>query len=532
MMIHTNLIIYNALLYDPIDGFLNASAIGIDGNKIVLLGSDKEILGYRRSETQVINARGKILLPCFTDGHIHFIGYVRRKEEVRLEHCTSLDETLSHIKKKVERSVEGEWITGGGWNRNLWPSNQYPHFRLLDQISARHFIALDSKDWHTTWVNSPVLHLAGISAEVPYKKAKHLAVHPVTGEFTGVLEEEARLKVYQLLPKLNYAKLRKSYLSSLLDFYRLGFSGIHIVETPDEFEVFREAKLAGEIGLRTNWYVPIQMISKVTEFSQRETVGDDFLRISGTKVFVDGTFGSQTAELTENYRHLHHAGIGVLDQQQLKDFVNQSVKNKLSCAIHAIGDRAVRRTLHAIGEKAKQSRSLDLRHRIEHAQMVHPNDIHLFKKYNVIASVQPLHIAYDISLIEKYLGERGKFTYPLASLHQNEVNLIFGSDAPVEDFHPWKAIYSAMERRLNLNPTEPSFYPEEKLNLPTCIKAYTYNAAKAVGVENRLARLQLNMLADFFLVDRDVFNIELPALKDAESVLTVIDGEIVYRNLE
>lgn len=531
-MIHTNLIIYNARLYDPIDGFLNASAIGINGNKIVLLGSDREILEYRQSDAQIINARGKILLPCFTDGHIHFIGYVRRKEEIRLEHCTSLEETLSHIKKKVGHSSEGDWITGGGWNRNLWPSNQYPHYRLLDQLSTRHFIALDSKDGHTTWVNSPVLQLAGISMEITYNKAKHLAIHPVTGEFTGVLEEEARLKVYELLPKLNYAKLRKACLSSLLDFYRLGFSGIHTVETLNEFEIFREAKLAGEIGLRTYWYVPIQIISKVTEFSQRKGVGDDFLRISGTKIFVDGSFGSQTAELTENYRHLPHAGVSVLDQKQLKDYINQSVKYKLSCAIHAIGDRAVRRTLHALGEKAKQSRSLNLQHRIEHAQMVHPNDIQLFKKYNVNASVQPLHIAYDIPIIEKYLGERGKFTYPFASLHQNDVNLIFGSDAPVEDFHPWKAIYSAMERRLNLDPAEPSFYPEEKINLTTCIKAYTCNAAKVVGMENRLARLRLNMLADFFLVDRDVFNIELPALKEAESLLTIIDGKIVHRNIE
>jgi predicted amidohydrolase YtcJ len=532
MMIQTNLIIYNARLYDPIDGFLKASAIGVDGNKIVLLGSDKDVLAYRQSDTQIINAQGRILLPCFTDAHIHFIGYVRRKEEVRLEHCTSLEETLVHIKRKVEGSVEGEWITGGGWNHNLWPSNQYPHYRLLDQVSTRHLIALDSKDGHTTWVNSPVLHQAGISTEVPYNKAKHLAVHPETGQFSGVLEEEARLKVYQLIPKLTFVNLSRNFHTCLQELYRFGFSGIHTVESSNEFQIYLEAKMSGKLGVRTYWYLPIKEIGMVPEWRTHPGVGDEFLQICGTKIFVDGSFGSQTAELTENYRHLDHAGVGVLDKQQLEDCVNQSVRNKLSCAIHAIGDLAVHRTLQALGEKVKQSNSLGLRHRIEHAQMVHPNDIYLFKKYHVIASVQPLHIAYDIPIIEKYLGERGKLTYPLASFYQNEVNLIFGSDAPVEDVHPWKAIYSAMERRLNLDPYQPSFYPEERLNLSACIKAYTYNAAKAVGKEDRLGRLRFNMQADFFLVDRDIFNIEPPPLKDAESVLTVIDGKIVYRNIE
>ena len=157
-----DLIISRVRIYDPVTGFLPYSSLMICGNRIVAIGSEQDILPFKQKNTKLIEADNRILMPTFTDSHTHFLEYVRRKQQINLENCHSLSEVLQIIKEKVNKTPEGEWITGSGWNRNLWGENDYPTRHHLDRISTRHFIALDSKDWHTTWVNTPVLNLAGI----------------------------------------------------------------------------------------------------------------------------------------------------------------------------------------------------------------------------------------------------------------------------------------------------------------------------------------------------------------------------------
>jgi predicted amidohydrolase YtcJ len=400
---------------------------------------------------------------------------------------------------------------------------------MLDDISTRHHIALDSKDWHTTWVNSPVLQLAGISRDKPYANARHLAVHPKTGRFTGLLEENIRLKVYELIPKVTYKAIRKSFQQTVNEFYRLGISAIHSVETLDEYSIYREAKRLGELGLRTFWYFPIQQMSEVNNLIDEHGLGDHFLRIAGTKMFVDGSFGSQTAELLENYQGLNHAGVGVMSEKELNENIRLSVTAGFSSAVHAVGDHAVRKTLRVFGKYADQSKKLGLRHRIEHAQLIHPNDLVLFKKYQVFPSVQPVHLASDISVINRYLGDRAGYSYPYNSLKKAGAELLFGSDAPVENFNPWFAIYEALERKPNLDPMKSSFYSGEKLDLKTCLQAYTYNPMKAVEIGTEFVRIEEGMIADFFLVNKDIFGTDLEELRNVDSKLTVVDGKVVYQ---
>ncbi len=526
-----DLILFNARIYDPVEGFLPDTALAVFSNRILAVGSDEDILHLRQPHTTSIDADGRLLLPAFQDSHTHFLGYVKRQQEVSLYDCTSLQEALSRIEKKVNKTPEGEWVTGGGWNNNLWPESDYPTFRQLDSISTRHFIALDSKDWHTAWVNSPVLERIGVSTDRPYANAKHLAVNPHTGEFTGILEEDARLRVFDLVPPPTYQRLRKSWQQVTRDFHRLGFSGVHTVETPAEFKIYQEARRQGEMGLRMFWYLPIQHVGAAKELAIELGLGDDFLKIVGAKIFVDGAFGSQTAELLEDYLELGHSGVEVLTEQQLEADVAKAVEARLACAIHAIGDRAIRKTLRVLGKFAEQSRKYGLVHRIEHAQLIHPDDVPLFKKYGIVASVQPVHLAADIPIIQKYLGGRGWYAYPYATLLRHGAKLILGSDIPVETFNPWHAIYTAVERRFNLDPKEPSFYPEEKLDLPACLAGYTSNSAEVVGLGHRQGRIKAGALADFFLADRDVFSVSPEEMKSTQSVLTVVDGVVVYREI-
>jgi predicted amidohydrolase YtcJ len=525
-----DLIIHNARIFDPLKGFIQPTALATSSGRILALGSDQEILSLQNASSQVINAGGKLLLPAFTDSHTHYWKYVQRQMEVNLEDCHSLQETLSRIRKKVQESPAGSWITGGGWDYNLWPAGEFPHRLQLDEISTRHFIALDSKDWHTCWVNSPVLKQVGIALDKPYPGAKQLALHPVTGEFTGLLEEQVRLAVFDLLPKWDYTRLRSSYPKVLKQFYRCGITAVHSMETPAEFRISQEARIRNQLGIRIFWYFPYQLIDHAKALAIGEGIGDDFIRICGVKMFVDGAFGSQSAELLENYDQLGHAGTEVMTESELREAVAAANTSRLSCAIHAIGDRAVQKTLRVLGQFHLQSRQYGLRHRIEHAQLIQSQDIPLFKKHQIYASLQPVHLAYDIPVIEKYLSNRAQLTYPFGDLKKQGATLLFGSDIPVEDFNPWLAIYTATERKYLFRLEEPSFFPEQKLDLLTCLQAYTINPAEVVGMAHCLGRISEGMLADFFLCNQNIFNVPSEQIKETCSVLTVIAGKIVYQN--
>jgi len=525
-----DLVIVNARLYDPIDGALPQTALAISNSQIYAIGSNRKIESLCGPRTNRIDAKGLWLLPAFSDSHTHFLGYVRRQSEVNLESCLSLPEALQVLKERVEKTPPGEWICGGGWNHNQWPDSERPTRQHLDEISERHFIALDSKDWHTCWVNTPVLKLANISLEKPYPGAIQLALHPQTGEFTGILEENARMTVFKLIPKWDYPRLRKNYLQTVKNFHRLGFSAIHSVETLNEYRIFQEARNKEELSLRTFWYMPHTLLPDAGNLLSEQNTNDRYLRVAGVKIFVDGAFGSQTAELLENYEGLSHAGVEELDEESLDQIVTQSVAAHLSCAIHAIGDRAIRKSLRVLARNFDTSQRNALRHRIEHAQLIQPEDLPLFSHYQIYPSVQPLHLAYDIPVIRKYLSKRARFSYPFASLYKNGAKLIFGSDIPIEDFNPWHAIYTAMERRYRLEPAQEIFYPEERLNLSTCLQAYTVNSAEVVGMGSAYGRMKPEQYADLFLADRDIFRIEAQNLKDTQSLLTLVDGKIVYND--
>jgi len=521
-------IIVNAKLYDPILGILPETAIAISGSKIEYLGDDRAAHSLSQSGVDLIDAKGRLLLPAFTDSHTHFLGFVRRQNEINLENCQSLQEALHLIAKEIGQTEPGKWVTGGGWNYNNWPDGERPTRHHLDNLSTRHFIALDSKDWHSCWVNTAVLNLANISPDKPYPGATQLALHPETGEFTGILEENVRMIVINLIPKWDYARLRKIFLKTVENYHHMGFSAIHSVETNDDFKIYQEAYRLRELGLKIFWYMPHQRLSQADNLINQQDSPDMLLQVAGVKIFVDGTFGSQTAELLENYQGLSHSGVEAMDSETLDQVVKRAVDQKLSCAIHAIGDGAVRKTLQVLAKHHKRSQKFGLRHRIEHAQLIQPQDIPKFFEHHIYASVQPLHLAGDIPIIGKYLGERARLTYPFGSLHRNGVELIFGSDVPIENYNPWHAIYSAMERRYNLDPQQESFVPEERLDLSTCLKAYTVNPAKAVGLGNRFGRIAVGMDADLTLLDRDIFKVSVEDLKETESLMTLVNGEIIY----
>ncbi len=504
------------------------TALAVSGDRIIAVGSDRDMLSLKKRNTRIIDARGNWILPGLMDAHTHLSLYAARKLQIDLTDCTTLPEALHRIRERVEQADPGSWIVGGGWDYTRWGLEDFPDKRLLDEISTRHFIALQSKDWHSLWVNSAVLQLCRIDETVEDPPGGAIRRYPGSREPSGVLQERAGEVVYQSIAPPTLEEIYPALQETFGEFLRLGITGVHSVESPYEFAHYRQLYERGELGLRVFWYFPIRFLGREAEEGFGAYRGDHFLKICGVKMFADGALGSQTAEMLEPYQGLEHRGVAVMSAEELEEHIRRSVEQRLACAVHAIGDAANRKVLRALGKVAQTSRKAGLRHRIEHAQLLHPDDIPLFARYGVIASMQPMHLAYDVPLIERYWGSRGRHAYAWGSLRKSGARLIFGSDTPIETFDPWKGLYAAVARKPGNDPAQPSFYPEESIPVEEALAAYTHHSAHAVGEEAHLGSLEPGKLADFIAIDRDIFQAPSEILLDTSVLLTVRNGTIAY----
>ena len=527
-----HLILYNSRIFDPASGrALAASALAVGSNRILALGSDADILSLAGPETERIDAGRRWLLPALTDAHTHLSGYATRKLQIDFTRCATIDEALAAIRTAVEATPPGRWITGGGWSKAGLGLSDFPDKRMLDEISTHHFLAFQSRDWHSVWVNSPVLDMHDIDETTADPPGGWILRYPDRREPSGVLQEKACEQILQSIAPPSFKEIYPALLENFREFHRLGITTAHSVETPYDFAHYQQLYDQGELGLRIFWYFPDKYLKESEAKGYHAGLGNHFLKICGVKMFSDGALGSQTADMLTNYRGLNHAGVEVLSAEALREKIALSVAQKLSCAIHAIGDRANRKVLQAFGEVADTSRRLDLRHRVEHAQLLHPDDIALFAQQSVIASMQPIHLAGDIPLIEQYWGERGRYAYAFNSLLNSGARLIFGSDTPIESFDPWKGIYSALTRKLNCDPAAPGFYPQERIELVPALQAYTLNCAYAVHEENHLGSIAVGKKADIILIDRDIFHEPPEALLENRVLLTLQGGKVLWREM-
>ena len=524
---HPQLIIYNSRIYNQ---SFKKTALAINDNKIVAIGSDEDILSLANSQTKKVDGQNRWILPAFMDSHTHLVGYAARKLQVDLSQCESLNEALEKIGHKVESCPEGSWITGGGWDKNRWGLFDFPGKEILDNISTRHFIALDSKDWHSLWVNSATLEKCGINHSFTGTGNRNV-IPDEKRELTGIFQENDRQLIFEKIPLPAFEELKPALLETFSEFHKFGITAAHSMETPFDFSIYQQLYFEGNLGIRIFWYLPVKFLSSAEELKIHSGFGNSFLKICGVKLFADGALGSQTAEMLNNYNGLDHAGVSVLSENELHELVSRCISQKLSCAIHAIGDKANQKVLNVFAQFHNKSQNLGLRHRIEHVQLLHPDDISKFQKYNITASVQPIHLAADIPMIEKYWDDRGRFAYAFASIANSGARLIFGSDTPIELFDPWKGIYTALQRKYLVNPKNGSFYPEENINIQTAIQAYTSGSAWVVGEDMNLGSIEIGKEADLILINQDIFSESPEILLDTKVLLTVTAGKIVYQNV-
>jgi predicted amidohydrolase YtcJ len=423
-------------------------------------------------------------------------------------------------------------VRGGGWNNNLWSPPDFPTRQDLDRVAPDNPVFLDRKDLHSVWVNTEALRRANITRDTPDPPGATIG-RDEQGEPNGMLFESAVSLVRRAIdepPEDAVTALRRGFDSLLA----MGITGVHVPEGPETFGALQMLDFGDVLPLRVVMLLPIYRLEEAIALGLRAGFGSERLRVGPVKIFSDGSLGSQTAEMLQPYEgNPSNMGIGTIPQDELERSIIEAARAGIPSAVHAIGDAANRRVLDAF-EKAREvvhtdSESSPLIHRIEHAQLVHPDDFPRFAALGVVASMQPLHATSDMRAADRLWGSRARYSYAWRSVLDAGGVLAFGSDAPVETPDPFAGIHAAVTRQDEHDQPDGGWYAEERITVEEAVRAYTEGAAQSApylpGVTGTLSP---GAVADLLVLDGDIFEIAPPEVRRVRPVATVVGGRAAY----
>lgn len=534
------IVLYNARIYTLDEREPVVSALVIDGGKISHSGDQGTITSQFNSSSNFIDLRGKTIIPGLIDAHIHLQHYALSLQRVECETSTR-DECLKNVAEKVTDTAAGDWIQGHGWNQNEWPEG-FGDARLLNPFAPENPVYLTAKSLHAAWVNTIALQKAGITAQTADPPGGQIQRH-ADGSPTGILFETAMSLVSDLIPKPSVNQVAYAIEEAQTILWKLGITGAHDFDRRTCFAALQELHTARKLKLRVTKSIPIEYLPEAVELGLRSGFGDDYLRIGSVKAFADGALGPRTAAMLQPYEgEPDNRGLLMLDAEELVEKGSMAVDNGLSLSVHAIGDSANHEVLRAYKqlrtyEREQQTKmgihrtGSNLRHRIEHVQIIHPDDLPLLAELDVIASMQPIHATSDYPTAEQYWGARSKSAYAWNSLLELGTRMAFGSDAPVESPNPFLGLHAAVtRRRADGSPGPEGWYPEQKISLASALHGFTGGAAYAAGMEDRLGKLAPGYHADLLILDQDPFNVDPGQLGEMLPIATMVAGEWVYKD--
>ena len=530
-----SLLLLNATIYTMDDQNPRAEAVALRDGRIIAVGGADEVREAAVPRAESIDLEGRTVVPGFGDAHVHLLDYALTLEQVNLEGVDSLAQAVALVRQRIVSAEPGAWIRGRGWDHNLWDEG-FPCKEDLDRIAPHNPVALTRKDGHLLWCNSLALQAAGIGPGTPNPPGGRIQ-RDARGEPTGILMETARELVYAVVPPPPARQRQEALRRAFLIAHSLGLTGVHEMGHLRGREVLSDYQgllARGDLGLRVCAMLPRKRLDEAIALGLRTGFGNEWLQIGGVKVFMDGTLGSQTADMLEEFEgQPGNRGVVVTPAEEIREIVRRASGAGLACTVHAIGDAAVQKALDAVAMSHPpsfdyaQDRSA-IRHRIEHAQLVHPDDIPRFAQLGVIASMQPIHATSDMLIADRYWGDRCRTAYAWRSLLDAGAHLAFGSDCPIETLSPLAGIHAAVTRQRADGTPEGGWYPEQRLTVAEAVRAYTLGAAYASGEESSKGSITMGKLADLVVLSRDIFAIPLEEILETKVVATVLDGKVVY----
>ncbi|MDO4919187.1 amidohydrolase [Kocuria sp.] len=506
-------------------------AILTAGDRILAVGGYRELRALAPLGTEHVDLGGGHVLPGMGDAHIHSAMYARSLIEPDMRACTDLDSALAVLRPHVDKARRDPsitWIFGGQWNINAWTTPARPDRRVLDAVAPDVPVALSSLDLHTLWLNSRALQELGLDRTVAdpdggeYERDEH-------GELTGVLREAAAIPVRDGLMQSDVAGSIDSYLPlGQRELLRRGITSVHDIDGVDCLNAYRALRERGELDLRVHKILRQEQLPDFLQRGIRTHSGDEWISMGPLKLFADGALGSHTCHMSRAWPGTGDHGMAVMEPEELRHWIRTAAAAGIATAVHAIGDQAATEALDAIAASRDVSRAFGLRHRIEHAQYLKPEDVPRLRELGVTASMQPMHCTTDIPL-NGFLADRDLVAYGWRTLLEQGVELAFGSDAPVEDPNPFHALHAAVTRTRDGAP-EGGWQPHERISRAEAVHLHTHAVARASYEENLKGCLAPGMLADFVSVDRDVFSVDTEAVRDTVVEATVVGARVRYRH--
>jgi predicted amidohydrolase YtcJ len=525
-----------------------AEAVAIRGDKIVAVGDTKEIESYRGSATKVIDAAGKLVLPGFTDCHVHFLDGALSLEQIHLDDAKDIQEIQRRVKAFADAHPNEPWVLGRGWVYSSVGPTNLPDKKYLDEIVRDRPVYLSSYDGHTWWANTKALELAGITKQTPNPAGGEIVRDPKTGEATGAIKEDAAdALLSQAIPVPSRDERLHAFRVGLKEANRVGLVRVHSaagvgIASSDlqNADLLEELRKRGDLTVRMylayRAQPPTITAAQFQEIEEaRRRYHDEWISAGAVKFFMDGVVESHTAAMLTPYSDDPKLSGDLLwDPATYKRMVAELDKRGIQIFTHAIGDRAVRLTLDAYENAAKVNGTKDVRHRIEHIETITAEDIPRFGKLGVIASFQPLHAYPDDDALLVWARnagpERAQRAWAWHSVERSRGVLAFGSDWPIVTLSPWPGVQNALTRQTTEGNPPGGFVPKERISLEDAIRGYTLGAALAGHREETEGSLEPGKLADLIIVSRDLFRIEPTEISKTEVLLTMVGGRVVYQS--
>jgi hypothetical protein len=506
-----------------------AEAVAVAGDSVLAVGDSGRVLRLAGPETEIV--RGAMVVPGFLDDHTHFLWGGFQLASVDLKDADTPAEFVRRIGEHARRLPAGQWILGSTWDHERWPGTPLPTRAWIDSVTPEHPVLVDRYDGHMALANSLALRLAGVDRGTRDVAGGEI-VRDRAGEPTGVLKDAAMSLVGRVIPAPTPAQMDTALAMAMRHAAALGVTGVsHVSATWEEVAAFRRAKARGALTLRASIYLQLGDWRSAAESLRVNGPGDAWLRIAGVKGMVDGSLGSTTAWFFEPFSDAPRtSGLTVTPVDSIRGWATRADSAGLQVVIHAIGDRANAVLLDIFDSIATAHGPRDRRFRVEHAQHLRREDIPRFARLGVLPSMQPYHAIDDGRWAERRIGpERIKTTYAFRSLLDAEAGLMFGSDWTVAPLDPVQGVYAAVTRRTLDDRNPDGWVPEEKISVEEALRAYTGTNAYGMYLDGHVGRLAPGYQADLVVLDRDLTAIPPETIRDAQVLLTLVGGRVVFR---
>lgn len=533
-----DLIVTNARVYTVNAAQPWAEAVAVQDGRIIAAGKMQDIAKFKSAKTQVLDAGGRVVLPGFTDCHVHFMSGSISLTQVVLDDAKTVAEYQKRVKDFAAAHPDAPWILGRGWTYPAFGAAAIPDKKYLDEIVSDRPVFLEGFDGHTYWANSKALEMAHIAKDTPNPPNGVIVRDPATGEATGALKEAAQDLVAKVVPPMTREQRLAALRGGLHEANKDGVVRIHSAGGDFEyFDLYNELRQKGELTAR--FYIayfldPPELTSKQIDLIEeaRKTYHDDWLSGGAVKTMLDGVVESHTAAM--KYADTGKITPTFWAADKYTQAMQELDKRGFQMFTHAIGDDAVDLALNAFENMKKVNHTSDMRPRVEHIETVKAADIPRFGKLGVIASMQPLHAYPDDDTLGPWLTGAGKEREPRAwawkSIMNDGGHLAFGSDWPVVTINPWPGVEMAVTRQTTEGKPPDGFVPAQRLTVAQAIAGYTIGAAYAGHREKTEGSIEPGKLADLIVLSQDPFTVPANQLSKTEVLLTIVGGKVVYQS--